>query len=258
MSVDNARPRTGTSRHSLFDATLSRLTGAIAAGDWSDGDKLPSEVELAARLGVSRPLLREVLRELERAGRIVRRHGAGTFVTSPPRIETRLPTVITLEIAAAAVAAPVEEVRRSVELVTVGSEFSPLDLPEGETMWRIERLKTVGGRRAIVLIDYLPGSLVTAEGIAAELTTSVFDLVLAHAGVPEVSVSDVLEAETADAETAGLLAVPEGTPLMTLVKTVRRPDGALIQYGRSLHVASRFTFRVESSLPTEPAGCCCN
>lgn len=242
--------RVGSARQSLFAGTLARLAAAIAEREWDDGEKLPSEIELAARLGVSRPILREVLRELERAGHIVRRHGAGTFVARAPRIETRLPTIVSLELAAASVSTRVEEVERAIDLVTVLPGFSPLGLGVGETMWRIERVKAVAGRRALALVDYLPGSLVPADRIRTELTTSVFDLVLTYAGAAIVSVNDMLYAETADTEAARVLAVPEGTLLITIVKSVRRPDGTLIQTGSARHVASRFHFTVESEVTT--------
>ncbi|GFP24310.1 GntR family transcriptional regulator, partial [Candidatus Hakubella thermalkaliphila] len=46
-------------------------------------DQLPSEPELAQKLGVSRATLREALRSLEERGIIIRKHGIGTFVSSP-------------------------------------------------------------------------------------------------------------------------------------------------------------------------------
>nr|WP_301115170.1 FadR/GntR family transcriptional regulator [Microbacterium sp.] len=46
------------------------------------GDRLPSEQALAARYGVSRAVVREVLRVLETRGLTVTRTGRGTFVTA--------------------------------------------------------------------------------------------------------------------------------------------------------------------------------
>jgi len=46
------------------------------------GARLPSERELAAQLGVSRPSVREAIRTLEAEGRLEVRHGNGVFVVS--------------------------------------------------------------------------------------------------------------------------------------------------------------------------------
>src|SRR5213082_2359755 len=47
------------------------------------GDAIPSERQLSADLGVSRLTVRAALDELVREGYLVRRRGAGTFVTEP-------------------------------------------------------------------------------------------------------------------------------------------------------------------------------
>ena len=47
------------------------------------GDAIPSERQLSADLGVSRLTVRAALDELVREGHLVRRRGAGTFVSEP-------------------------------------------------------------------------------------------------------------------------------------------------------------------------------
>ena len=49
--------------------------------EWSTGDQLPSEAELAGEYAVSRHTMRASLVALQRAGLVETRHGAGTFVT---------------------------------------------------------------------------------------------------------------------------------------------------------------------------------
>ena len=57
----------------------------IASGDWPAGQKLPSENELVAALGVSRMTINRALRELTRDGLVRRVHGIGSFVAETPR-----------------------------------------------------------------------------------------------------------------------------------------------------------------------------
>lgn len=54
----------------------------IMEGRLHPGDSLPAERELATRLGVSRPILREALRALSAVNILETRHGAGTYVTA--------------------------------------------------------------------------------------------------------------------------------------------------------------------------------
>src|SRR3569833_2194048 len=51
--------------------------------DFSPGVPLPTERELAAALSTSRTTVRQALTELVTEGRLVRRHGSGTYVAEP-------------------------------------------------------------------------------------------------------------------------------------------------------------------------------
>ncbi len=65
-----------------FEETLARLLQAVRLGIVPPGEALPAERDLAARLGVSRDVLREAIRALADAGYLESRRGryGGTFV----------------------------------------------------------------------------------------------------------------------------------------------------------------------------------
>lgn len=65
------------------DVVSQQLLAAIARGEFSPGEKLAPERELAATLQVSRNVLREAVRQLETMGVIVVRQGDGTYVVDP-------------------------------------------------------------------------------------------------------------------------------------------------------------------------------
>jgi DNA-binding FadR family transcriptional regulator len=71
-----------------FEETVERLLQAIKLGVVRNGDRLPAERDLAARLAVSRMTLREAIRELRRAGYVESRRGrfGGTFVLYRPDV----------------------------------------------------------------------------------------------------------------------------------------------------------------------------
>jgi GntR family transcriptional regulator, transcriptional repressor for pyruvate dehydrogenase complex len=59
----------------LAAAAVGQIRDAILSGDIAAGDELPSERELAMRLGINRTTVREVLTHLELLGLIDRQHG---------------------------------------------------------------------------------------------------------------------------------------------------------------------------------------
>ncbi|KFB71415.1 MAG: Pyruvate dehydrogenase complex repressor [Candidatus Accumulibacter phosphatis] len=63
------------------DAIAHQLETRIIEGSLKPGDRLPAERELALELGVSRPSLREAIKQLVSRQLLVSRHGGGTYVT---------------------------------------------------------------------------------------------------------------------------------------------------------------------------------
>src|SRR5688500_2258012 len=61
---------------------VDALCGKLRSGAYRVGDRLPSEPELGAELGVSRSTVREAVRELTALGIVEIQHGRGTFVRS--------------------------------------------------------------------------------------------------------------------------------------------------------------------------------
>lgn len=62
------------------DEAVRQIELLLLDGVLSSGDRLPSERELAEQLDISRPVLRDALKELENRQLIVSRHGGGTYV----------------------------------------------------------------------------------------------------------------------------------------------------------------------------------
>lgn len=64
----------------LYRKIARQLSDLIAAGEFTPGQRLPSERELAQQLGVSRPSVREALIALDIEGKVEVRVGTGVFV----------------------------------------------------------------------------------------------------------------------------------------------------------------------------------
>jgi GntR family transcriptional regulator, transcriptional repressor for pyruvate dehydrogenase complex len=70
-------------RERLYESLAAHISDFIEAQGLVGGDRLPSERQLAAELGVSRATLSRALAALETRGRIEVRHGVGALVRDP-------------------------------------------------------------------------------------------------------------------------------------------------------------------------------
>lgn len=67
-------------KRSLVDQALEQLRQRINDGAWSIGQRLPTEPELAAELGISRNTVREAMRVLAFSGLVEIRQGDGSYL----------------------------------------------------------------------------------------------------------------------------------------------------------------------------------
>ena len=89
--------RTGGGGERGYDRVFGFVRQQLVAGELRAGEVLAPERELAARLGVSRPVVREALRALAAIGVIDIRHGYGSVVRKPDFAE--LSDIFTLMLA---------------------------------------------------------------------------------------------------------------------------------------------------------------
>lgn len=66
----------------LSDQLYGQLLECIISGELQEGEKLPSENEIARAFNVSRPVIREALMRLQADGLVRSRQGVGSFVTA--------------------------------------------------------------------------------------------------------------------------------------------------------------------------------
>jgi len=96
------------------------LRHLIVSGEYRAGERLPSERDLAARLGVGRPAVREALRELKAQGYVIAGRGAqGTTVASLPSPSFAVPMSPLLGTGAERII-ELMEVRSAVEIEAAG------------------------------------------------------------------------------------------------------------------------------------------
>lgn len=88
LRMSNRTPSPWPVARSPRDGTLaltlqSELAARIRKGDYAVGQRLPTEAAIGQEFGVSRTVVREAVSRLQAEGRVVTRHGIGTFVAEP-------------------------------------------------------------------------------------------------------------------------------------------------------------------------------
>lgn len=80
----------------VADVIIDHLEQMIVEGSLHPGQQLPAERELAAQLDVSRPSLREAIKQLVERGLLVSKHGGGTQVSEAAGLQFNNPLTMLL------------------------------------------------------------------------------------------------------------------------------------------------------------------
>ncbi len=235
--------------HTRIGGWLERL---IVSRTLTPGDKLPSEVEIANALGVSRMTLRQALSAIEAKGLIDRRRGrfGGNFVAAP-RFEfdhaslpgfTEQMRRIHVEAGATVLRAtthqPAADVRQA------------LGLARGAQVHEILRARSANSEPIVLEEAYLPAEVFPGL-LAADLTGSLYALMRDYDASP-CSADEELEATQANDEQAEILGVPAGSPLLLITRTSFAEDGVAVEFSRDYHRSDRTRIRIKSRADSTP------
>ncbi|MEV0238647.1 GntR family transcriptional regulator [Streptomyces sp. NPDC050674] len=223
----------------LYHQLARQLEAAIEHGALAPGDLLGNEVDLSARLGLSRPTVRQALQSLVDKGLLVRRRGVGTQVVhSQVRRPLELSSLYDdLETAGQA---PTTQVVRH-EVVPASCEVAAaLGVPEGSEVTVLERVRHTHGAPVALLCNHLPAALLDLD--SARLESTGLYRVMRAAGITLHSARQTVGARAATAAEASRLDEREGAALLTMRRTAYDDTGRAVEYGTHLYRASRYAF----------------
>jgi GntR family transcriptional repressor for pyruvate dehydrogenase complex len=177
MAVDTGvvAPRSTRDGGPAGERVATHLRSLIQRGDLKPGDRLPTERELAAQLGVSRPSVRSGLQQLSAMGLVQAKRRAGTFIHSgPPALDSQPLKLMAalhdlsseeifeargaLEVFAAGLAARRATAEQRLAIAeTVTSMFAALDDPQAFLLQdvRFHQMVAAGANNAVMsaLVD---------------------------------------------------------------------------------------------------------
>ncbi len=231
----------------LYHQLKQALQSDMEQGIYKPGERLPSEPELVREYGVSRITVRQALDELEAEGRVVRRHGKGTYVAEP-RIEQELIHLTDfVEDMQQAGQNPSSRVL-AFEREPAGPAISKaLNISSGTEVVRIDRLRLADGRPIAYDRTWLPlrfGALLTGMDLTEE---TIYHILETRYAIPVSFGAFYISAAEATAQQAVYLEVAPGTALLVIqrVSYTSRDEPVYIQerYYRPDRVQYRVTLR---------------
>ncbi len=208
--------------------------------------RLPSEPELARRMGVSRATLREAMRSFEGQGMIRRRQGVGTFVEAKvPVLDSGLEVLESIETLAERIKLSVNMGELQVQQIEANQEnAAALHVPVGTHLTCVRRVIYTENRPIAYLVDTLPADILPAADIAAGFTGSVLDLLLQRGDPPLVQSRTEIRAIGASQEVARALQIQRDDVLLHFVALLYSNEGRVTDYSFSYFLPGYFRFHV--------------
>ena len=202
----------------LYGQIRALIERALETREWAPGEAIPSELDLAARFGVSQGTVRKAIEALAAENLLVRRQGKGTFVAT--HTEEKASNFRFLRIRRND-GQPEYPRSRLVDLRrgrASAATARALAIRTGDPLFILRRILEYGGVPAVLDEITLPAALFRGltRARCAAYPGSMYGFFESEFGVRMLRADERLHAVAADAATAALLQVPAGTPLLAV------------------------------------------
>lgn len=232
----------GTKSHRIF----LLLKDAILSGRLPPGRKLPGEIKLAEKHGVSRVTVRRAMEALRESGLVARKPGLGTVVLEHPldatvmtaSVSNLLPNMVKMSQASRvrllefSYVKPSEPVRKE------------LGLSDGDRVQRSVRVRMADDKPFSFLITQVP-EYIALNYNEADLTNTPLFALLERSGVLVDHASQSVSATLASHEVAEALEVSVGSPLISLTRVVFDEEGRGVEYLDALYRPDRYRIQID-------------
>ena len=243
QSTPDAAPAApGPSARPRYVTVADELRAAIAAGQYGEGDQLPTESALCERHGVSRFTVREALRRLQAEGLIRRRRGSGTVVDTGRQLRRQ----------------PLSDVAELLQYAA-GSEFSfasqglveispavaaDIGIAAGSRWVFLTGARRLGeGGPAVALTDvYVNAELADFVPLLRPGPETLFSQLSVAAGFRIARIEQDIRAVAAGGREADGLGIARRAPVLRIVRSYHDDSGRIVEISVSSHAGDRFTY----------------
>ena len=240
MSTDPSGPAFSP----LYQQIKLLITRSLQEGEWKPGEAIPAETDLATRYRVSQGTVRKAIDELATENLVVRRQGKGTFVAThaEEQIQYRFLRL-----------APDDEKPRGMARHFIDCKrmrppapiARALDLKGAEGAVLVRRTLLQDDIPVVLDEIWLPAG--PFKGLTAERLRDyvgpMYEMFEAEFGVRMIRAEEKIRAVAADASTADVLAVAEGTPLLSVERLSYTYGDKPVELRRGLYRTDRHYYR---------------
>jgi GntR family transcriptional regulator len=240
-------PRRASGRTPLYLKVAEDLRGAITAGEYGSGARLPAEDELARRYAVSRGTVRQALAALRTDGLITSRRGTRRVVLGGPGEENAATELRSFTRWARSLGE--EPGGRTVAVDRVAAdaeEAEQLRIAPGAAVYRVLRLRTLSGEPVMVERTTYPEA-VGALVAGMPLDTVSYSEQLARHGVLFTDAHHTIDIAPADADDARLLGCRAGEALLRERRRSTDPAGTPVEWSQDRYLPGTVAFTAHST-----------
>ena len=229
----------------LYQDIQQIITDKIIAGEWKPGEALPSEFQLADRLGASQGTIRKALNALAESNIVFRRQGVGTFVSkntlkevlfhffhykNNDGIDKGLPSAKLI----------------SIELIFATEEFAnALAIQEKAKVIKITRIRKVAHEPCIAEKIYLPHRYFNNLETLEDLPNSLYHYYQERFNISVNKATDKIRAVLADETDQALIGTTPNSPLLEVTRVAKALDGNIVEYRISRVNSEQLHYLVE-------------
>lgn len=206
----------------LYAQVKDRLIRRLVDGTWQPGMNIPSEQELARQLSVSQGTVRKALDAMTAENLLVRRQGRGTFVAEPEDARILFQFFrLTADDRPDKDTFPQSRLLRWSREPATEAEAEALAIKPQSSVWRIERVRQIGGHSMIAETISIPTATYPGFEDLAEIPNNIYQLYSSRWGITIARADEQLKAILCDAGDSVTLGCDIGEPLLLITRIAR-------------------------------------
>jgi GntR family transcriptional regulator len=230
----------------LYIQVKKRITESLVSAEWSPGQSIPSEIELAKKYNVSQGTVRKAIDDLAADKILIRRQGKGTYVSTHDEEDIQLRFLRLTEQSG-------KKERLQNKLISFEREKASnqiakaLGINNSSTLISIKRILTFNDKPLI--LDFIKVPAVSFRGLTAEKVIekkgSMYRMYETDFATQMLHADEKIKAVKANKESSSILNISEGTPLLSVERLSYTYDDKPIEWRLGLCVTLNHYYKTE-------------